>query len=253
MAKATTTAQTIRITIISLLIFAFAISATASELALRLANDPSFGNPRPDDLYTSDIQIVITGATRRYVFGERMFTDRERRLRFDETHLSIETPLPPIGQWNTGVSLGILHVGKGLIGEGAQNAVHRALRSEEVSLPYVPDNRVYPTASLTLSRPVTENGRVQAHFEAYTAPGFRNWVHGSIQASRPVGRNFDLGAGLGIRADEAESARFADAIGGISPTAHLSVSWRALEVRASWNDYGTRSPHVSLGFKTNIP
>jgi hypothetical protein len=230
------------------------LPAAASDLTIRLVNDPAAGNSRPDDLYTSDLQIELQSDRRRIVFGERMFTDRQRRLRFDETHLSVATPFRSIAGWNTEASLGLLHVGQGVLGEGAQNIVHKAIGSALVELPYVADSRVYPTAAISLSRPLPRGALdLESRLDAYSAPGFRSWLRATLLAERPVGRSFTVGGAVGLRADWVETPWIGDEIRGASPTGHVSIAWRSVELRAAWNDYGTRSPHVSLGFKLDTP
>lgn len=224
----------------------------ASDLTIRLVNDPSAGNSRPDDLYTSDLEIELQTDRHRIVFGERMFTDRKRGHRFDESHLSVATPIRSIAGWDVEASLGLLHVGQGILGEDAQNRVHKAIGSAIVELPYVADSRVYPTAAVILSRPLGE-GPIESRLEAYSAPGFRSWLRAEVSTERPFGQSFALRAGVGVRADWVETPWIADVIHGASPTAQVALAWRDVELRASWNDYGTRSPHVSLGFRFDAP
>lgn len=254
MNRARSLTSNIRISIALMLLWFVHLPAAASDLTIRLVNDPAAGNSRPDDLYTSDLQIEFAEGRRRIVFGERMFTDRQRRLRFDETHLSVATPFETIAGWSTEASLGLLHVGKGLLGEGAQNTVHKAIGSDLVELPYAADSRVFPTAGVSLSRPLSTRGLgLESRVEAYSAPGFRSWIRAGFLAERTLGRSFTVGAAAGVRADWVETTWIGDEIHGASPTGHVSIAWRSVELRASWNDYGTRSPHVSLGFKLDTP
>ncbi|HEY9422478.1 MAG TPA: hypothetical protein VIW92_13765, partial [Thermoanaerobaculia bacterium] len=71
----------------------------ATELRLTLANDPVAGNSRPDDLYTSSIDIELLFPRARVTAGERMFTDRDRGVRFDESFLTVGTALSEMAGW----------------------------------------------------------------------------------------------------------------------------------------------------------
>lgn len=229
----------------------------AGELHVELANDPVAGNRRPDDLYTSDFALEFREGTQTFRFGERMFTDRSRGLRFDETHLSVSRELSShsLEGWTTSASIGILHAGRGLLGENVQNDVHRLTRSDAVSLPYAGPSRTYIAGGLELERPVVTRARtsVRATIEGQTAPGFRSWIAAGVVAERALGRDSTVSLGLGARGDNVETAWIArDIVGGASPTAHISLAWRGLELRYSWNDYGTRSPHIALGIRTPL-
>jgi len=229
--------------------------AEAGELHVKLANDPVAGNSRPDDLYTSDLEIRFRDERVGLAFGERMFTDRSRGLRFDESHVSIEKPLPRIAGWDVSGSVGLLHAGRGLLGESAQNEVHRITRSEKVELPYVTGSETFPTAGLALQRPLgaIAGANVCADLEGYTAPGFRSWLRAGATIDRNIGRSIGVRVAAGARADQVDTPWISrETIHGISPTAHVALAWRSVELRYSWNDYGTRTPHISLGIRAPL-
>ena len=223
----------------------------AADLRIDLVNDPATANPRPDDLYTSDLRIDLSFERFRVVAGERMFTDRERNLRFDETHISVVTELRPLGGWKTEGGVGVLRAGQGFLGQPVQNKVHRWIGSDEVRLPYAASQN-FATAAVTMKRTFRDRGatRVAAEIDASAAPGFRNWARATALLDRPVLSGTSLQIGIGVRADAVDRALFGDRIGGVSPTAHAALAYRSMEVRWSWNDYGTRSPHISLGVRT---
>lgn len=82
----------------ALLALTMALPAAGAEIALTLANDALAPREHVDDLYTADTQLAIHLGRFRLQLGERMFTDRERGLRFDETAFDVARPLPRFGQ-----------------------------------------------------------------------------------------------------------------------------------------------------------
>ena len=225
--------------------------AGAADLRLTIANDPVAGSSRPDDLYTSAVGIEMTFDRARVAFGERMFTDRERGLRFDETHLAVGMDLPELAGWEGEAFAGVLRVGRGLLGESAQNAVHDWIGSGRVDLPYIRGDHDYATLEASFARPAGRLGRLHlsSEIDAFTAPGFRSWLRGGLFAERPLGRSAALRAGLGARADLVEASWLGDRVDDLAPTAELAASWEALVLRWSWNDFGDRRSHLTLGVR----
>lgn len=237
-----------------LIVFSFFVLAEylpAADLRIQLANDPAQGNPRPDDQYTSDLLIEVQLERLRIRAGERMFTDRERETRFDETHLSVFTELPPIGHWHTEGALGVMHAGRGFLGEPVQNQVHQWIGSAELDLPYV-KSRWFGTADLRLSRRVASLATADLHatVEAHVSPGFRIWTRATALVDVPLPSGAALQVGVGTRYDILDTGWFGGRIGeGASPTAQATIAWQAVEFRWSWNEYGTRSPHIALALR----
>lgn len=240
--------------LLALLLVAAGSPVAAGELRATLANDLAPGNPRPDDLYTSDLELQFSGETFGLLAGERMFTDRPRGLRFDETHLAVTRRLPSLGGWDARGSVGLLQAGRGLLGESAQNRLHSVIGSPLVELRYVEARRTFVTGAVAFDRRVGAFGRadVDASVEGSTAPGFRSWLRAGAVVSRPLGGGASVAFGVGLRADRAESQWLPPAIRGVSPTGHVALEWRGLELRYSWNDYGTRTPHLSLALRIPI-
>lgn len=236
--------------VLTLLSGAFS-GAEAAELHLTVANDPVSGSSRPDDLYTSELGVAVDFERVRVTAGERMFTDRERGLRFDETFLSVGIDLPDLAGWQAEADLGVLRAGHGLIGQDLQNEVHRWIGSDEVDLPYAPGNHHFPTAGLSLARPLGRIGVTDLRSEAgaFTAPGFRHWLRAGLVAERPLGDRAAVRFGLGARADQVDTAWLGDRVSDVAPTAELAVAYRSLVLRWSYNDYGTRTGHLTLGVR----
>lgn len=246
--------QQIALLLLALVLLAAGRPASAGELRAKLANDLAPGNPRPDDLYTSDLELELSDGSFGLLAGERMFTDRSRRLRFDETHLAVSGALANLGGWNARGSVGLLQAGRGLLGESAQNRLHSVIGSPLVELRYVEARRTFVTGGVAFDRRVGAFGRagVDASIEGSTAPGFRSWLRAGAVVSRPLGGGASVAFGVGLRADRAESQWLPPAIRGVSPTGHVALEWRGLELRYSWNDYGTRTPHLSLALRIPI-
>lgn len=226
-------------------------SAGAADFRLTLVNDPVAGSSRPDDLYTSAFTLEMTFDRVRAGLGERMFTDRERGLRFDETHLSITASLPEIAGWESEASLGVLRVGRGLLGQSVQNEVHDWIGSDRVDLPYIQGDHDYATAAAGLLRPAGRIGGAHLSAEAgvFTAPGFRSWLRTGVVVERPLGRRTALRLGLGARADLVETSWLGGSVPTLGATAELGLAWEPLVLRWSYNDFGTRTSHLTLGVR----
>lgn len=231
-----------------------ASAADAAELRLTLANDPISGNERKDDLYTSETALELHLTDRRVVFTERMFTNRERGFRFDETRAGVTFAPIVLGSWTATPEAGLLHVGKGLLGESVQNRVHRAVGSEEVHLPYIEDDRFYPTGGVSLRRdlPAIAGMPVVADLRLETAPGFHSTIQAKAGIVRALGRDFDIELRAGVRADWVESPFLDDVVSGAGVTADLVVAWRGLALSVSHNRYGTKSNHVTIGWRAAL-
>jgi len=240
--------------IIGLVLTALAFEAPAAELRLTLANDPVSGNQRKDDLYTSETALELVFSSRRAVFTERMFTNREEGYRFDETRLGITFAPTTLFGWSSTSELGILHVGRGLLGESVQNGVHRFVGSDEVHLRYVEDESFHPTAALSLSRRIATLGdmplRVDVRME--TAPAFRSSITSRIGLERRLGHGAQIEAGVGIRADNVENRWLEGVVDKAGPTADVTLSWRGVALTVSHNRYGTSSRHVTLGWRASL-
>lgn len=238
----------------TLLVLSVARITPAAELRLTLANDPVSGNSRKDDLYTSETSFELQLNRRSVAFSERMFTNRERNIRFDETWAGVSFAPATLGDWNLTTELGLLHVGKGLLGESVQNGVHRFVGSEEVHLPYVDEESFHPTASLTLDRRIGSIARmpVRASLHMETAPAFRSSLHAGVGVVRNLGRNATVELDVGARGDYVENEWLEDVVGNAGPTAGLVVTWRGVALAFSHNRYGTQSNHVTLGWRSSL-
>lgn len=224
----------------------------AVELSLQTANDTIFGSSdHPDDLYTSAVAVDLHFARHRWTLGERMFTDRERGLRFDETFLEANRELPEWRGWHAEIGAGVLRVGNGLLGEGVQNEVHRWVGSDRVELPYVDDTRWFATGRLRLDRVLaaTPRAALSTRLEALAVPDFQSSIRASLAADMSLGGGVALRAGLGARSAKVESSLLEERVSELAATWELGLAWRDLTLRYSFNDHGTETGHLSLMVK----
>ncbi|MBI2214845.1 MAG: hypothetical protein HYU52_14455 [Acidobacteria bacterium] len=228
--------------------------AGAAELRLTLANDPISGNERKDDLYTSALDIDLKVSERHLLFTERMFTNREAGIRFDETEASFALLPIEIGAWTARPEFGLLHVGRGLLGQSVQNQVHRLTGSEPVELMYVNGNKLYPTAALVARRDLGGSGpsRLQLELESRVAPGFRSVAEARLVTRRDLGRGLTVEAAAGARADYVESNLLDGVVDDFGPTAEVTLGWRGVTVSLEHNVFGTRSNHITFGWRADF-
>lgn len=245
----------VRGVLLALLLLGLPAAAPAAEITFTTSNDPVSGNERPDDLYTAELALELALDERDLVLTERMFTDRERGVRFDETSLELSRPFRPLAGWSGEAGLGVLHVGRGLLGESVQNAVHRLVGSEEEDLRYAADHRLYPLATLTLARPlpVSSNlGSVTGRIQAVAAPGFHSSLRAGLQAERSVGAELAVLAGVAGVLHDVDSGLLGDAIASSGVAWDLGVGWRDLSLVLSHNAYGTETRHLTLGYRFSV-
>ena len=105
----------------------------AAEFQLSTGNDSLTSNPIEDDLYTFSFSFSFMHNNLRFTAWENAFTDRSNDLRFDESYFSVSRSLGKIGGFTSEAEIGLVYVGEGLLGEGAQNAVHELLRSNPIN------------------------------------------------------------------------------------------------------------------------
>ncbi len=248
--KNKTTGHLVKLLALSALwvVFSSAPRAHAVEVTFQIANDPISGNAQSDDLYTSAFAVEISAAGHHWSVGERMFTDRERDLRFDETFIEARRELPSWKGWKFDATAGALHVGRGLLGQSVQNEVHSWVGSEQVDLPYPDRSHWFATGRLSATRPlwITTKSSLLARIEAATTPGFQDHVSAQLVLDRDLGSEVRLRLGAGARAGRAESSLLGDRIVDLAETYEVGVAWKNLMLRVSQNDFGTATRHIAL-------
>lgn len=227
--------------------------ADAPRVLFTTSNDLIAGEAQGDDLYTAALDLEVQGNDLRWRFGERMFTDRRRAFRFDETYLEVAKSLGPpsgmTGNWFGEISGGVIHLGHGLLGEGVQNEVHRVVGAERVSLPYIDSNRWVGSATLRGGRvlPVAAPWSLEVEGEVHFAPAFRTWQKLAVVAERELAGGLAMRAGVGARLDQTAGDLLGDRVARAAATAELGLAWRGISLRWSLNDFGTRASYLSLG------
>jgi len=217
-------------------------------LWLTLADDLISGNDHPDDLYTAELRLESRAGGVRFRLGERMFTRREAGKRFDETYFDASFGALEWRGWSVVPRLGVLRVGKGLGGERAQNEIHDWVGSEPVELDYLEGRRWYATFEAAAARSWPIGGsELSVVVEGYAAPEFRQSLRAGVAVERPIGAEWRAHVGVGYRFNRAEFDLLRGALRDSGPTAELGVAWRAVELRWSYNDYGTRAGALTLG------
>jgi hypothetical protein len=141
-----------------------------------------------------------------------------------------------------------------LLGQRVQNQVHRLTGSEPVELDYIADDRLYATAALVARRDLGGSGpsRFQLQLETRLAPGFRSTAEARLATRRELGHGFTVEAAAGARVDHVESSLLDDVVDGFGPTAEVTLGWRGITVSLEHNEYGTRSNHVTLGWRADF-
>lgn len=229
-----------------------AFEARAAELELTTSNDIISGE---DDLYTAEIGMRFVLAPRLSLeLGERIFTDRDAGSRFDESYMRLETRLPPLAGWHGELRLGALHVGEGVGGQSLQNSVHRAVGSDRVDLAYTGEERWYPTLGLAGRRFLGQRSGAAlfTRGELDATPGFRSSLQLALAAERPLAGDWVASGELGLRADHVEDDRLEEHVDGIAPAVRLGISYRRFSATWSWNEYGTETGHVTLGYRLGV-
>ena len=241
-----------------------AAAASDDLLHVRTGNDLLGGNARQDDLYTGGLgftiefdEVKVADKTLRRGFAtleENLFTDRVAGKRFDETWALLgrrwDTPRYSVSLFGGGV-----RAGRGLLGESVQNAIHRAIGSDEVQLDYVAKNRHFPVAGADVRRPLGEerkwNARSRLHL--VTAPGYQHWIELEIGAAWEPVWWLQVFGSLGVRASFAEYSLLEPYLESLAPTVELGVLV-GQRLRFSWthNEYGTGLGHVNLGYRIPV-
>jgi hypothetical protein len=224
--------------------------ADAYEVRLRTGNDILVTDQ--DDLYTFAVALQLERGPYTVTFLENAFTDRAAGLRFDESHLTVGRELPLSGPWNAYAEAGVVRVGEGLFGEGAQNAVHELLGGEEVELAYV-ESSLHGRAALTTERSfgLARELEIGPRLELEVMPGLRSHavVGAQIAWGQPT-RPLSFHAVLGARFTDASHAALEEHLVPVSPVARLGVLVKGrLALSWNYNEYGDEREHLSLGLR----
>lgn len=225
---------------------------TASEIVFTTANDILSGNRFSDDRYTAALALGVRFRHFEVRYEENLFTDRTHELRFDESWVTARFEPSLESPWRPRFEVGLVHVGRGLLGADAQNAVHDLIGGERVELPYVERDTVHAVARFELRRTLLRHRRleIETGFGASWSPAFRSTLHASVSGAVPVTRWLTVILGLGGRLDRTE-------LDALEPWQHDTartgeLGFRVLErVQLSWiyNRFGTGGRHIQLSYR----
>lgn len=244
-----------RVSSLAILVVALAaLAATplgAQQLRLSTENDLLARSDTPDDLYTFSVALDLERAGCTWSLREDAFTDRAAGVRFDATFLGVGHAFEPAGAWTVRGEAGLLHVGRGLFGERAQNAVHRALGGEQVELRYL-DGSLHPRLAASAERARALGRRVDLgpRLEAELAPGVDARALAGLALRWQPGPHFGLEALVGGRWARALTPALEPHLAELAPAARLgAVLFDRFFVSWSYNDFGDRREHLSAGWR----
>lgn len=240
-----------RILVGILLLLVISVAPATGDVRIVFANDFLASNELNDDLYTG--ALVIDYPVGRFMLtgGENLFTDSENNLRFDETFVHLGRSLAPRGVWLPRVELGVVHVGRGLLGENAQNAIHRVVGDDEVSFDYVEGNRVHATIRLVLERTIPRARFADLRFEAdiAAAVGFKEHAIARLRASLPVTRGLRVDLSLGARYSHTSFDALRPRLETWGPTWEAALTIRdRVSMGWNYNRFGTKSQHFNIAY-----
>ncbi len=250
--RVATNTVTTRLALAALLALLALDPAPARAFDLRFATENDFlTRSNSDDLYTFSVALSADQGPYTFSLRENAFTDREVDLRFDETHLMVRRAVPGLWPWSLSAAAGVAHVGHGLFGQGAQNALHRLIGDEELDLRYV-GSRLYPSLAVDAERSFAAGPGLEVgpRLEAASVPGFRSHAVLGAQARWQASDGLALHALLGGQATDSSFAPLERHLASLAPIARLGLVVRDL-VFVSWtyNDYGDEREHVTVGLR----
>ena len=230
---------------------ALALPAGAQGIRFSTGNDILTDERTQDDLYTFSVALEIERGAYTFALRENAFTDRAAAVRFDETYLTVGRSFAGPRAWRLDAEAGLVHVGHGLFGEDAQNAVHSLLDQEEVELRYVGSD-LHPRLTLAAERPfsVSQKLAVGPRLEIDAAPGLRSFAVAGGQMLWQPGRRVAVQLLAGGRYSEADFEPLEPHLDGWAPVARLGLTL-ADRVFLAWtyNDYGDEREHLTIGYR----
>ena len=226
--------------------------ARAVGIEIKTANDFLTKNKQKDDLYSFGFGVSLDLGRYDLKLSENAFTDRTNELRFDETYLTLSRALPALGRWQVHGEAGVVQVGEGIFGEGAQNSLHSLLGDEEVELPYIESSSLHPTLGLTFSRNLASLGPVAtgAEIQAFSAVDFKSHASVLFRASWQALDPVRLEAGFGARYTQTDFDPLEPWVSSVGAQVELGVDlYDRYLLTWTYNEYGTKMQHFQLGYR----
>lgn len=246
-------------------IFLFALGSLALSAAEAKSDRPRFELVLSNDILAGDVDDRYTaalsahapvGESLEFSFSERMFTDREAGLRFDETRVALGRRRLGVGRWEVDASIGVVHVGRGLLGESVQNAVHELVAAEPVDLDYLDRERLHAEVVAQAHGPSRRLAAVtwRPEFEIAIAPGFANQAVGRLVADAEVAPWLGLSVSVGARWATSSLDLVERHLEPLAPELSVSVLV-ADRLSLTWTDnaFGTGDDHVHLAWRLAAP
>ena len=244
-----------RALLIAMFGYMFFTIGVAADVRVVFANDFLASNRLSDDLYTG--AFIIDYPIGRYVLtgGENLFTDSDNNLRFDETFVHLGRSLAPRGSWLPRVEAGLVHVGRGLLGERAQNAFHRAIGDDEVSLDYVEGSRLHASIRVVAERALPVLRPTNFRFEADVAAaiGFKEHAMARVRAEVPITRALRVDLSLGARYSHTSFDALRPRLATWGPTWEAGLTIRdRISLGWNYNNFGTKSQHFNISYVAKL-
>ncbi len=237
--------------LILLLLAALAPPARAQGIRFSTGNDLLTDQRAEDDLYTFSVALQAERGTYTFALRENAFTDRAAGLRFDETYLSVGRAFAGPRSWQLYGEAGLVHIGHGLFGQGAQNTVHRLLGQDEVELRYQ-DSRLRPRLALVAERAfaVADGLTLGPRIELDAVPGLRSFAVVGAQLLWQPSRRFALQVLAGGRASHASFDPLEAHLAELAAAARVELAL-AERIYLAWayNDYGDEREHLTIGYR----
>jgi len=223
------------------------------EVFFTLNNDYFTNNTIEDDFYTFGLNITAAHNEILYSFEENAFTNRLEEFRFDESYFTVGRILPSekLGGLSVWVEGGLAHVGKGILGQSAQNAIHDITGNSEVRLDYLAIDDYHAHFQFVAGKNwgINETLTFGPQLGLAMTPGFRwNGLAGVRGSWRPA-EDFcvDIIAGTRFAGTDLDplKPRLQDESSALSVGLELPYGFI---IEWSLNRYGTDREHVSLGY-----
>ncbi|MDX1643031.1 MAG: hypothetical protein R3244_01595 [Thermoanaerobaculia bacterium] len=228
-------------------------AAQGSDVELILDNDYGSSNQRNDDLYTFGIELHKDIGAHRFAFSERAFTDKPAGVRFDETELRYEVAgtwrrLP---RWDWRLTGGLLHVGRGALGQDLQNRLHEVLENRQRELSYLPSS-FHPLVELRAARAfrIADEIILGPHLEASVAPGHKATALAAVRGAWRYRDESSIRFMVGARTADASTEALEPHLSDGALAWELSVDlFRGFFLTWSRNRYGTTTGHIGFGYR----